>query len=260
MQLSDAARETGYRLEARARTGSTSDDAAAALRGGDPGGLWVTAREQGQGRGRHGRPWSSPQGNLYASLALVEPCAMREAPQLGYLAGLALVEAVETLAPARVGARLALKWPNDLLLDDAKCAGILLDGIALGPGRFGLVVGIGVNVAHAPEGMPYPVACLRDLVPGLTAEALFEALSAAMALRLAALAGADPKARFARLREEWLERAARLGEPVRIRLPAGDAHGRFVGLDEHGRLLLASDDGVTAIEAGDLQFSRETCE
>lgn len=260
MRLSDDARASDYRLEARDETGSTNDDAAEALRRGDPGNAWITARVQGQGRGRHGRAWSSPPGNLYASLALVEPCAMREAPQLGFLAGLALVEAVEALAPPGAADRLALKWPNDLLLDGAKCAGILLDGVGLPGGRFGLVIGIGVNVAHAPEGMPYPVARLAALAPDLTAASLFEALSGTMARRLAAFAAADPKSRLARLREDWLSRAARLGESVLMRLPAGDAHGRFVGLDEHGRLLLACDDGVRAIEAGDLQFSRETCE
>lgn len=260
MELSNDARALDYRLEARDETGSTNDDAADALRRGDPGRLWITARAQGQGRGRHGRAWSSPQGNLYASLALLDPCVMREAPQLGFLAGLALVEAVEALAPAGAGDRLALKWPNDLLLDGAKCAGILLDGVGLPGGRFGLVIGIGVNIAHAPEGMPYSVARLASLAPDLNAASLFEALSGAMARRLSAFAASDPKSRLARLREDWLVRAARLGESVTMRLPAGDAHGRFVGLDEHGRLLLARDEGVSAIEAGDLQFSRETCE
>jgi BirA family biotin operon repressor/biotin-[acetyl-CoA-carboxylase] ligase len=121
----------GYRLQSVDATESTNDDAFRAAAAGDPGRLWIVAREQVAGRGRHGRQWSSPPGNLYASLLLVDPCEVAVAPQLGFVAGLALHQAVE--AVTGVGApRLALKWPNDLLLDRAKVAGLLLEGHRIG--------------------------------------------------------------------------------------------------------------------------------
>lgn len=261
MELSPHARTLGWRLDARAVTGSTNDDAAGALRGGDPGKLWVVAGRQEQGRGRLGRAWTSPEGNLYATLALVEPCAMYEAPQMGYLAGLALLDAARAIAPEADGPRLRLKWPNDLLLDGAKVSGILLDGVALPGRRAGLVIGFGVNVAWAPDDAPYPVARLVDVAPKATRESLFVALSDAMAERYGAFQAADPKARFARLRQDWLAQAAGLEGGARVRVGDAFKYGRVAGLDAHGRLLLETAEGVETIDAGDLTlFSRDARE
>src|SRR5690606_32841616 len=139
-----------------------------AARAGDPGRLWVVAREQRAGRGRHGRQWSSPPGNLYASVLLVDPCEARVAPQLGFVAGLALHEAVESVIgiPAP---RLALKWPNDLLLDGAKVSGMLLEGHRIGS-SLAIVIGIGINVGAQPEKAPYPVTALRTYVADLAVD------------------------------------------------------------------------------------------
>lgn len=261
MELSPHARALGYRLDARAVTGSTNDDAGAALRAGDPGRLWIVAARQETGRGRLGRSWTSPEGNLYATLALLDPCPMREAPQLGYLAGLALLDAARALAPEAAAGRLKLKWPNDLLLDGAKISGILLDGVGLPGGRAGLVIGLGVNVSFAPEGTPYPVARLTDVAPGATRERLFLALSDAMAERLAAFEAADPNTRFARLREDWLREAAGLEGGARVRVGDGFRYGRVAGLDGQGRLLLETEAGVETIDAGDMTIlSRDTSE
>lgn len=261
MELSPHASALGYRLDARAQTGSTNDDAGAALRAGDPGRLWIVAARQESGRGRLGRSWTSPEGNLYATLALVDPCPMREAPQLGYLAGLALLDAARALAPEPAAARLKLKWPNDLLLDGAKVSGILLDGVGLAGGRVGLVIGFGVNVAFAPQDVPYPVARLADVAPGATRERLFLALSDAVADRLGAFEAADPKTRLARLREDWLREAAGLEGGARVRVGEGFKYGRVAGLDAQGRLLLETDAGVETIDAGDLTIlSRDVSE
>ncbi|MGJ3262386.1 MAG: biotin--[acetyl-CoA-carboxylase] ligase [Salinarimonas sp.] len=258
MELSPTARARGYRLEARAVTGSTNDDAAALLRAGAPVPTWIVAGRQETGRGRLGRDWASPEGNLYASLALLAPCPMREAPQLGYLAGLALLDAARAVSPEAAAGRFALKWPNDLLLDGAKAAGILLDGVALPQGRAGLVMGFGVNVVAAPEDAPYPVARLADAAPGIWRERLFLALTDALAERLAAFAAMDPGGRLARLREEWLTQAAGREGGARVRVAEGFKRGRVAGLDGQGRLLLETEAGIETIEAGDMTiFSRD---
>ncbi|MEE1613155.1 biotin--[acetyl-CoA-carboxylase] ligase [Microvirga sp. CF3016] len=257
MHLSPEAEAAGYRILSLGATDSTNDDALQAARSGDPGRLWITAAEQLAGRGRHGRQWSSPPGNLYASLLLIDPCDMPSAPQLGFVAGLALHEAVE--AVTGIGApRLALKWPNDLLLDGAKVSGLLLEGHRLKPdGPFAIVIGFGVNVAFAPTGTPYPATVLQTINPGLDKADVLRALSSAFARAFTAWGisarrnASDP---FGAIRQLWLERAAGLGQEVTLRLPSGEKKGIFQGLDRFGRLQLRSRDGVELIDAGDLYF------
>ncbi|MGF9758112.1 biotin--[acetyl-CoA-carboxylase] ligase [Microvirga sp. 0TCS3.31] len=247
----------GYRLISLEATGSTNDDALEAARSGDPGQLWITAAEQLAGRGRHGRQWSSPQGNLYASLLLIDPCDVASAPQLGFVAGLALHEAVE--AVTGLGApRLALKWPNDLLLDGAKLSGLLLEGHRLQhEGPLAIVIGFGVNVSFAPTGTPYPATTLQKIHPNLNREMVFRALSSSFTKTFSAwrmssrMSASDP---FGAIRRLWLERAAGLGQEVTLRLPSGEKRGVFEGLDRFGRLQLKGTAGVELIDAGDLYF------
>jgi BirA family biotin operon repressor/biotin-[acetyl-CoA-carboxylase] ligase len=257
VHLAPETESAGYRLLSLEATGSTNDDALQAAKSGDPGQLWITAAEQLAGRGRHGRQWSSPQGNLYASLLLIDPCDVASAPQLGFVAGLALHEAVE--AVTGLGApRLALKWPNDLLLDGAKISGLLLEGHRLHPeGPLAIVIGFGVNVSFAPSGTPYPAASLQQVKPNLNRDQVFLALSSAFASAFAAWRASfrmnvsDP---FGAIRKLWLERAAGLGQEVTLRLPSGEKRGVFEGLDRFGRLQLKGAAGVELIDAGDLYF------
>lgn len=257
MNLSPEAESAGYRLLSLGATGSTNDDALQAARSGDLGPLWVVAEEQLSGRGRHGRQWSSPPGNLYASLLLIDPCDMAVAPQLGFVAGLALHEAVETVTG--LGApRLSLKWPNDLLLDGAKVSGLLLEGHRLtAGGAFAIIIGFGVNVAFAPTGTPYPAVALRNMRPDLARDEVFRSLSAAFARTFAAwratarLNAADP---FGPIRRLWLERAAGIGQEVTLRLPSGEKKGIFDGLDHFGRMRLRTSSELELIDAGDLYF------
>jgi len=257
VNLSPEAESAGYRLISIEATDSTNDDALQAARSGDPGPLWIVAAEQRAGRGRHGRQWSSPQGNLYASLLLTDPCEAQHAPQLGFVAGLALHEAVE--AVTGIGApRLSLKWPNDLLLDGAKVSGLLLEGHRLeGNDPLAIVIGFGVNVAFAPTGTPYPALALQTAKPGLTRGDMFEALSARFAQSYSAWRSAarmnafDP---FGPIRRLWLERAAGIGQEVTLRLPSGEKRGVFEGLDRFGRLQLKTVSGAELVDAGDLYF------
>lgn len=257
MDLSPELEAAGYRLLSLEATGSTNDDAVQAARSGDPGQLWIAAAEQLAGRGRHGRQWSSPPGNLYASLLLVDPCETSLAPQLGFVAGLALHEAVETVTGVGYP-RLSLKWPNDLLLDGAKVSGLLLEGHRLGPdGALAIVIGFGVNVAFAPTGTPYPAIALQSMRRDLTRDTVFRALSASFAQTYSAWrasAHMNPSDPFGSIRQLWLERAAGIGQEVSLRLPTGERKGLFDGLDRFGRLRLKSGAGVEHIDAGDLYF------
>jgi BirA family biotin operon repressor/biotin-[acetyl-CoA-carboxylase] ligase len=259
VHLSPEAEAAGYRLLSLPATESTNDDALRAAREGDPGLLWIVAEEQLAGRGRHGRQWSSPPGNLYASLLLIDPCAPAIAPQLGFVAGLALHETLE--AATGVGApRLSLKWPNDLLLDGAKVSGLLLEGHRIpSVDRLAVVIGIGVNVAVAPTGTPYPAKALQEIRPGLNRENIFAALSSAFARTFAAwrmTVRMNASGSFSGIRTLWLERAAGLGQEVVLRLPSGERRGIFEGMDPAGRLRLSSANGIELIDAGDLYFPR----
>ncbi|MDR6870261.1 BirA family biotin operon repressor/biotin-[acetyl-CoA-carboxylase] ligase [Bosea sp. BE125] len=247
--LSEAARAAGYRLIVRDEVGSTMEEARRALDQGDAGKLWIVARSQNAGRGRHGRQWGSPPGNLYVSLLLTAPCEPALAPQLGFVAGLALHDAaaaVTGLTPPD----LALKWPNDLLIERAKTAGLLLEGESRA-GRLNVIIGFGVNIASCAQGTPYPASFLKQHRPTASIEAMLTALSEAWVARFSAW---QQPGGFGPTRAAWLERAAFLGETITIRLPEGPLEGRFTGLDPSGRLEMETTMGRRAIDAGDLFF------
>jgi BirA family biotin operon repressor/biotin-[acetyl-CoA-carboxylase] ligase len=224
---------------------STNEEARRRARAGDPGRLWIVADTQLCGRGRHGRSWVSPKGNLYATALLLDPCLPPLAPQLGFVAGVALARAA-----ADLGAGARLKWPNDLIQPDGKCAGLLVEGVMSPDRRLACVVGIGVNCMSAPEDLGYPAAVLttrggerifsRDLLRRLVAT--FDE----------AVAEWSAGERFASIRSEWLDRAAGLGQRIGIEAVGGRREGVFEGLDADGRLLFRGEGGIEAIETGDL--------
>lgn len=247
--LGEAARAAGYRLIVRDAVASTMEEARRALDQGEPGKLWIVARSQDAGRGRHGRQWGSPPGNLYASLLLKGPCEPALAPKLGFVAGLALHDAAsKVLGPANAG--LKLKWPNDLLLGDAKTSGLLLEGESRA-GRLNVILGCGVNIASCPSDTPYPATFLKAVAPQASVEAMLLALSDSWAKRFEIW---SQPGGFGPIRAAWLERAAFLGETITIRLPEGPLSGRFAGLDPTGRLELETEGGRRLIDAGDLFF------
>lgn len=251
--LGEAARAAGYRLIIRDDVGSTMEEARRALHQGEPGKLWIVARSQNSGRGRHGRQWGSPPGNLYVSLLMTSPCEPALAPQLGFVAGLALHDAAAKLLGA-ASDRLKLKWPNDLLLDGAKTSGLLLEAES-GAGRFDVILGCGVNIASCPSDTPYPATFLKAAEPSASVEALLAALSDFWAQRFTTW---SQPGGFGPTRAAWLERAAFLGEAITIRLPDGPLTGRFAGIDPTGRLELETQAGRRLIDAGDLFFGSGT--
>jgi BirA family biotin operon repressor/biotin-[acetyl-CoA-carboxylase] ligase len=252
-RLGDTALGAGYSLLAFEEVASTNDVALARAREEDAGKLWVLAQRQTGGRGRHGRSWASPTGNLYASLVLIDPCEVVRAPELGFVAGLAIFEAVRALTGLE-HPRLSLKWPNDLLIDGAKCVGILLEGHRLATGAFALVIGIGVNVTTAPQELA-GAASLSAFAPTATAPRLFALLSDEFARRFAAFAAAphSDEAHFAL----WAKRAHGLGSQVRVKLPTGEVKGLFRGL-ERGRMIVDTQEGRRKLDAGDLYVMNET--
>ncbi len=216
-------------------------------RSGDPGRLWITAARQSEGRGRNGRVWTSEPGNLFASLLLIDPAPPARAAELGFVTSLALALALRQILgedPA-----LRIKWPNDILYDGAKLAGILLESVAL-PHGFACVAGIGVNCGSHPEGMLYPATDLataagREIAPA----AVFEALASAMARQLDLWSNG---AGFATIRAEWLALAAGVGGPIKIARPNETLEGVFETIDDTGRLILRQESGERAIDAGDV--------
>lgn len=224
--------------------GSTNAEALALARGGERGPVWVTARRQTAGRGRRGRAWVSEPGNLYATLLLTDAAPPERSAELSFVAALAVHDAVGGRIPG-LAQRLALKWPNDGLIDGCKFSGVLIEGEG-----DAVAIGIGVNCAHHPEDTPFPATDLAAAGVRATPDSVFAALSQAMPARLAQW---DRGAGFAAIREEWLRRAFGLGRAVRVAIAEGEREGRFEGIDPAGRMLLRTAAGaVEAVTAGDV--------
>jgi len=246
---------SGWRVERFSSVGSTNDIARGRALAGDPGQLWIIADEQTAGRGRLGRNWVSPRGNLHASALLIDPSPAPRAAELGFVAGVALRRAVADLAPAAVG-EIRLKWPNDLVWRGAKLAGLLAEGIKLDGSRLACVVGIGVNAAVAPEGMPYATTSLAATIGrAMSVDELF----ARLAFRFAEMLDVwDHGLGFASIRAQWLKHAAGIGGPIHVAGPKGALDGAFEGLDDGGRLLVRTTRGLETIEAGDIFLLDQT--
>jgi BirA family transcriptional regulator, biotin operon repressor / biotin---[acetyl-CoA-carboxylase] ligase len=246
MRLDPAAQTAGTRLITHDTIGSTNAEGLRLAREGERGPLWITAKTQTAGRGRRDRAWVSEPGNLYASLLLTDPSPAERFPGLSFVAALALHDAVTSRIPG-LSSRVALKWPNDLLIDRNKFAGILVEGE-----RANVVVGIGVNCIHHPAGTNFPATDLATAGVRTTPESMFAPLSAAMAARLAQW---DRGAGFAAIRSDWLSRAAGLGKPIRIKGADGEIEGQFEGIDETGRLLLRRGEVTESLVAGDVSMA-----
>lgn len=224
-------------------TASTNDDVAALARAGEPEGLWLRADTQSGGKGRQGRAWVSPPGNLYASTLVRLLAGDPLAPTLALVAAVALDQVVSAYAGAE---RLTIKWPNDLLADGAKLAGILLE-------RSGdaVVIGFGVNLAHHPDIPERPATSLAALGVAPPSPDLFLAdLAASFAHWLARWRGEG----LGPVRQRWLERAHAIGTPLVAEAADGSKQdGLFDGLDPDGALRLRlPGGGVEIIHAGDV--------
>jgi BirA family biotin operon repressor/biotin-[acetyl-CoA-carboxylase] ligase len=227
--------------------GSTNAEALARANGEAP--VWISADRQTEGRGRRGRPWRSEPGNLYASLLLVDAGPSARLPELCFVAGLSLYDAVRAvtgLDPLRIG----LKWPNDVLVDGAKLAGILLEGTVRRDGRSATAIGFGVNCAHHPQDTPYPATHLAAAGFPTAPTVLLSSLDRAFFGRLAQWRRG---AGFADICDAWIRRAPGLGQKVTVRTGERETEGVFESLDLSGALILRRPDGTRErISAGDV--------
>ena len=225
-----------------AETASTNDDVAALALQGAAEGLWLRAERQTAGRGRQGRAWQSPVGNLFASTLVRVRAGDPPAPSLALVAAVALAEVVEVFA----GVRPTIKWPNDLLLGAAKLSGILLE-------RAGdaVVVGFGVNLAHYPTGIDRAATSLAETTGAAPdPDAFLVALAEAFARWLQRWRGEG----LPPVRARWMQGAHAVGSALTARLPDGSQiDGLFDGLDESGALKLRLADGTAhVIHAADV--------
>jgi BirA family biotin operon repressor/biotin-[acetyl-CoA-carboxylase] ligase len=223
-------------------TGSTNDDMMMLAREGVSEGAWLRADRQEGGRGRQGRPWVSPPGNLYASTLVRRMASDPPAPSLAMVAAVALDELLQAwLGPDR----LTIKWPNDLLVDGAKISGILLEGAA-----DAVVVGIGVNLAYHPEAIDRPATSLAalGLSPPTPGDFAVE-LATVFAAWLARWRGEGLGVVLAR----WQARAHPPGTALSVRAPEGTLEGLYDGLAADGALRLRGADGrIHLVHAGDV--------
>ena len=213
------------------------------------GPAWILALEQSAARGRRGRAWSTPRGNFAGTLIMRRTGSPAEAALRSFVASLALREAFVAVT-GREDA-FALKWPNDVLLNGGKVAGILLETVGET-----LVIGIGVNLAHAPtaaqveQGAVTPVSVLGETGVAVAPEAFLDALASAYAR----LEDQFTTYGFAPIRNAWLSHAARIGEVVTARTMRDETVGVFEDVDENGNLILNTAKGRVAITAADVYF------
>ena len=242
----------GYRLRRFDDLDSTNDEAKRQAAQGAPDGTVFVARRQTAGRGRRGRSWESPEGNLYASLLLRPEYGPQQAAQLSFVTALALADTVRAILPPKKC--VELKWPNDVLVKGRKISGILLEAAPGGGGLDWLVIGCGINIVSHPklqEGKATSLAAEGASAP---------ALDSVLDIFLQALHGGIARWEangFAPVREAWLTSAHGVGRPIVVRLPGETLRGTFSALDENGALKLElAGGGERLVTGGEVYFGR----
>lgn len=243
---------TAYRLVTLETIDSTNAEAKRlAAKGEDeaPDGTLVWAKEQTDGRGRRGRKWDSPPGNLYCSLVLRPEVRLEKAAELSFVAALAVCDALGSIGEP--GHQVLCKWPNDVLLNGGKVAGILLETETSGGDTpEWLVLGVGINIAIFPGDTEVRATSFRAENWGATEVDCLEAFCRHFVL----WAGKWLDEGFRPVRKTWLQRCTGKGEEIEVRLENETLTGIFEDMDENGALLLKTKDGERRITAGDVFF------
>ena len=232
-----------FRLVERDEVTSTNDTALELAEAGIAAWSVVRARRQTGGRGRRGKVFVSPPGNSYTSFILRPRIAPRDLPQLSLVTGVAVAESIETSAPGTAPVRC--KWPNDILINGAKVAGVLVE-----TGGDAVIVGIGVNLVSHPDIRGVPTTDLaREGAPGVDRDLLLATLCRRLKDRVSDWESSG----FASQRRAWLDRAAGIGARASIR---GDSsmEGRIVGLAHDGALIMESDGRRIRVVSGSLRL------
>lgn len=231
---------------------STNDEARRLAQGGAAHGAVIWAKKQTAGRGRLQRPWVSEDGNLFVSVLLQPNCDIATSTQLSFVTAVAVMDALKPIVPHHT---LACKWPNDILLDGKKLAGILIEtheSDVGGERKRWVIVGLGLNVESHPANVTYPATSLR--------EAGVEIISAKIVLSrfvyhfIQAYDLWDAKG-FSQIRKDWMVHAYGIGKPVEVRLPEERIVGVFKGIEKNGALEMQLPGGrKRTITAGDVVF------
>ena len=241
----------GYDLRAFDVLDSTNAECRRIAEGGHSENIWVISGEQSAGKGRRGREWVSPVGNLFASLLYGIDCDLGTASQLSFVTALAVRDALADILQSNES--VTCKWPNDVLVGGKKISGILLETAGQGgatPSH--VVIGIGINILYHPENPQYPATNLKDESGReIERELVLERLVASMAHWIARWKDHG----FSLIRNAWKDNALGLGQEIIVRLPDEELQGRFVDLDENGALILAVGDERRHITAGDVFFA-----
>ena len=239
-----------FRLRAHDELASTREEAKDLARAGAAEGTLIMARRQSRGRGRRGRHWISPEGNLYCSLVLRPDRPPARATEISFVAAVAVAEA---LGNWLAGHRIGLKWPNDVLADGAKIAGILLESERHAEATLSwLVVGLGVNLSNHPQDLGRPTTSLAALGhPGIDANLFLSRLAERFLHWYERWLGEG----FGPIRDFWLSRAVGLKEPVTIGRDGNARRGIFDGLSSTGALIVRWPDGSAgAVISGEVRF------
>jgi BirA family transcriptional regulator, biotin operon repressor / biotin---[acetyl-CoA-carboxylase] ligase len=221
---------------------STNVEALALARAGETGPLWIMAHRQTQGRGRSGRNWASEPGNLHASLLQTLACPPAAVQQLSLLAGVAVIDAIGAAAAGASLPSLRLKWPNDVLIAEAKCAGILPEshsGARLA--TLAVVIGIGINLAWHPESLGRAATNLAAHGVRVAPQSMLEHLAGAMERWLGIW---DSGIGFAAIRDAWRERGGPTGETLSVDTGREKISGVFLDLAEDGALIMCDGNGT----------------
>ncbi|KPB01698.1 hypothetical protein SU32_07120 [Ahrensia marina] len=244
---------SGWRALHVETTGSTNADLVElAGAGHDVDRLWLTAGEQMQGRGRRGRAWVSPHGNLHASLYLRSPVSAKEIGFFPLVCAVALHRAISEALDENQS-EIKIKWPNDILVDGAKCCGMLMESDQRS-GAINIVIGCGVNIVAHPEDTPYPAMHLNEKNAALTPQDMFQYLAESFARTLDEWADGRGKAL---IRDYWLAHVRGMGQTIIVNLASERLQGIFDGIDADGVLSLRLPSGkVKEISAGDVFFPR----
>jgi BirA family biotin operon repressor/biotin-[acetyl-CoA-carboxylase] ligase len=238
-----------YRLLCYESIGSTNDEAKRLARDGAAEGTLVWALQQTAGRGRRGRVWVSPPGNLYISIVLRPDCSIGSAAQLGFVAALAVGDAFRAMLPRTE--RLTYKWPNDVLINSRKVAGLLLESETVVPEKLSfIVVGVGVNLSASPQGTEFPATSIMEEGLG---EIMPEVMLEQFTVYFRSWHTRWRAEGFVPVRAAWSAAAAIVrGEPIRVRLESRAFCGRFLDLDHEGNLLLDCAGECRRIAAGEV--------
>ncbi len=222
---------------------STNTEARRRVDFGEPAPFWVISDEQTEGRGRLGRQWISEPGNLYATHAFTITAANVVSSQISFVAALAVHDVATSFIN---NTSITLKWPNDCLIDGAKFSGILseLHGVVM-------ILGMGLNVLHKPEGLPYKATCLKAYAPNITVAQTFAVLQLKLKKWLQIW---DNGAGFQHVHRGWEARCDAIGKPISLDSGAAILHGTFAGLAPDGGLLLNHNNSTTTHHAGDVRI------